>query len=65
VILGAALGDIVQQRGDVEHRAVLGANLRIRSAGDNEFVVAAAFDLLQVADTAQQVLVPPCSGGTC
>ena len=57
MILGPALGDVVQQRGDVDHRAVLGADLAHQVAGDDEFVVAAAFDLLQVADAAQQMLV--------
>ena len=57
VILGPALGDVVQQRGDVDHGAVLGTNLSHQIAGDDEFVVAAAFDLLQIADAAQQMLV--------
>ena len=57
VILGAALGDVVQQRGDVDHRAVLGLDLAHQVAGDGELVIAAALDILQVADAAQQVLV--------
>ena len=57
MILRAALGDIVQQRGDVEHRAVLGLNFAHQVAGDDEFVIAAAFDLLQVADAAQQMFI--------
>ena len=57
MILGAALGNVVQQRGDVDDRAVFGADLAHQIAGDDEFVVAAAFDVLQVADAAQQMLV--------
>ena len=57
MILGPALGDVVQQRGDVDHRAVLGLDLAHQVAGDGELVVAAALDVLQVADAAQQMLV--------
>ena len=57
MILGAALGDVVQQRGDVDHRAMLGADLAHQVAGDGELVIAAALDVLQVADAAQQMLV--------
>jgi hypothetical protein len=57
VILRPALGDVVQQRGDVDHRAVFGLDLAEQVAGDRELVVAAALDLLQVADAADQMLV--------
>ena len=57
VILRPALGDVVQQHADVDHRAMFGANFSHQIAGDDEFVVAAPFDLLQIADTAQQVFV--------
>ena len=57
MILRAALGDVVQQGGDVDHRAMLGLDLAKQVACDRELVVAAAFDLLQVADAADQMLV--------
>ena len=34
MILGPALGDVVQQRGDVDHRAMLGTDLADQVAGD-------------------------------
>ena len=65
MILGPALGDVVQQRGDVDHRAMLGADLAHQVAGDDEFVVAAALDLLQDSRRSATDARPPCSGGTC
>ena len=57
VVFRPALGDVMQQRGDVDDRAVLGADLAHQVAGDDELVIAAALDLLQIADAAQQMLV--------
>ena len=57
MILGTALGDVVQQRRDIEHGAVLGSDFAHQVAGDDEFVAAAALDLLQEADAADQMLV--------
>ncbi|MGY3132754.1 hypothetical protein ACVWZM_003436 [Bradyrhizobium sp. USDA 4501] len=57
MVFRPALGDVVQQRRDIDHRAVLGADLAEQVAGDRELLVAAAFDVLQVADAAEQMLV--------
>ena len=57
MVLDAALGDVVQEQRDVEHRAVAGQQLVDQLVGERRLVVAAALDLRQHADAAQQVLV--------
>ena len=57
MILDPALGDVVQEQGDVEHGAVRRLDGAHQFAGEREFLVAAALDLGQHPDAAQQVLV--------
>ena len=57
MVLDPALGDVVQEQRDIEQRAVLGLDLAHQVVGERELLVAAALDLGQHADAAQQVLV--------
>ena len=57
MVLDPALGDVVQEQRDIEQRAVLGQDLAHQVVGEHEFLVAAALDLGQHADAAQQMLV--------
>ena len=57
VILGPALGDVVQQHGDVEHLAPLLQRGHQRMRQRMHLLAVAALDLGEHADAAQQVLV--------
>ena len=57
VVLDPALGDVVQEQRDVEQRAVLGQDLLHQIVGEREFIGAAALDVGEHADAAQQMLV--------
>ena len=57
MILDPALGDVVQEQRDIEQLAMLGQDLAHQVVGERELLVAAALDLGQHADAAQQMLV--------
>ena len=57
MIFRAALGDVMQEHGHVENRAVVRPDLPHQIAGDRELFIAAALDVLKDADAAEQVLV--------
>ena len=57
MVLDPALGDVVQEQRDIEQRAVLGQDLPHQVVGEHELLVAAALDLGEHADAAQQMLV--------
>ena len=56
MILDAALGDVVQKQGNVEHLAVAGQDFLHQLVGQWRFL-AAVLDLFQHPDAAQQVLI--------
>ena len=57
VILDLPLGDVVQEQRDIEHGAVLRLDRAHQLAGQREFAILAALDLVEYADAAQQMLV--------
>ena len=57
MILDPSLGDVVQKQRDAEHRAMLRLDGLDQLVGQREFRPVAALDLVEHADTAQQMLV--------
>ena len=57
VVLGPALGDVMQKQREVENRAVLRPDLVHQLVGERCVLAVAALDFRQHADAAQQVLV--------